>query len=79
MMLPMSGSRNHRPQMRADRELTAVALVHVLDLVRDREHQHDREEEVDDDAEHAAEAVAVVLLQVLVGAVGPEDRPRSRG
>ncbi len=43
MIQPMNGSRNHRPQQRADRALPAVALVHLLDLVRDREHDRPAE------------------------------------
>src|SRR5690606_21001190 len=60
---------------RRDRALTAVALVHLLDLVGDREHQHGRQEQVDHDAHGSAEALAVVLLQVLVRAVGPDRTP----
>ena len=72
MKSPTIGSRNQSPVQAQDRALPPVSLVHLLDLVRDGEHQDDRQQQVDHDTEHAAKAVAVVLLQVLVRAVRPK-------
>ena len=75
MMLPMSGSRNHRPSSRRFRALAAVALVHLLDLVGDREHQHRQHEIARTTVQAAPEAVAVVPLQLLARPVAPHVDP----
>src|SRR3712207_8365111 len=65
--------RSARPA--GDRRLPPVLPVHLPDLCRDRERADDAEEDPNDEADHAAEALAGVLLELLVRL---EDRKSTR-
>ena len=65
MMLPISGSRNHRPHT-ADTGLWRPSRWYMFSISLGIVNiSTTAEQEVDDDAEHAAEPVAVVALEVL--------------
>ncbi len=55
----------------AHRRLTAVLLVHVPDLGRNDERHDGAHDDPDDEAEHAADPLAGVLLHLFRGLVDP--------
>ena len=67
------GQQEPEAPKRSDGARAVIALVHVLDLVGNGEHEDGLNQEIEHDTEHAAEAVAVVLLQILARAIGPEE------
>ena len=72
-MIRIANGKSQSPVQPVTGGMLPVLLVHPPDLRRDDEGADGADHDPDDEAEHPAEAVAGVLLDLLLGLVDPVE------